>query len=59
MYCSLSPHEDIIPVHADNVQSLQKGNAAIHLACFHGYKEIVELLLDNGCDVNIPSKVNI
>lgn len=35
----------------------QKGNAPIHLACFHGYADIVELLLDAGCDINLPSKV--
>lgn len=31
----------------------------LHRACYHGYLEIIELLIDNGADINILDKFNM
>ena len=36
--------------------TIEEGNSAFHLACYLGFKEVVQLLLDNGADINIKNK---
>ena len=36
----------------------QEGWTALHLAASEGYVEIVELLLKEGCDVNLQAEVS-
>ena len=37
---------------------LQYGNTALHLACYNGYTEIVEILLMNNADISATNKVS-
>ena len=39
-----------------NYQDEEAGNSALHLACANGFKEIVELLLGKGADINQLNK---
>ena len=39
-----------------NFQDEEMGNASLHLACANGHKEVVELLLDAGADINLINK---
>ena len=35
---------------------VEEGNTAFHLACYLGFKDVVQLLIDNGADINIKNK---
>ncbi len=37
---------------------LQYGETALHYATSYGYLELVTLLINNGCNVNIANKVS-
>jgi len=39
-------------VHVDPRSGSESGSTALYLACFHGYDRVVQLLLDNGADLN-------
>ncbi len=36
----------------------QRGWTALHYAAFNGHLEIATLLINNGCDIDITSKVS-
>ena len=38
---------------------LQDGYTALHMAIFEGHQHVVELLLEEGCDVNHKAKVSV
>ena len=38
-----------------DVNSLYKGNTALYLASWHGFKEIVEMLIEYGADIDLKS----
>jgi hypothetical protein len=43
----------------DEIDQLEpNGSSALHAACYHGHKEIVELLLKAGADRAVPNKYN-
>ena len=37
---------------------LQVGNTALHLACYNGCTEVVEILLMNNADISATNKVS-
>ena len=47
---TLCRHDDVIKIKILNI--FQEGQTALMLACGHGRKDTVRLLLMNGCDVN-------
>jgi len=39
-------------VHVDSGTGSERGSTALYLACSHGYDRVVQLLLENGANVN-------
>ena len=41
-----------------NVNWQRKGTTAVHLACYHGYEDLLRILLANRADVHVRNKYN-